>query len=50
MNVRVADNNSTYYGEADRHLKGRSRKHIGISSLTFKKTSHQRRAQFVANF
>ena len=50
MNIRVADINSTYYDEADRHLKGRSREHIGISSLIFKKTSHQRRAQFVAIF
>ena len=29
---------STYYGETDRHLKVRSREHIGISPLTFKKT------------
>ena len=29
---------STYYGETDRHLKVRSAEHIGISSLTFKKT------------
>ena len=27
-----------YYGETDRHLKVRSAEHIGISSLTFKKT------------
>ena len=30
--------NSTYYGKTDRHLKGRSGEHIGISPLTFKKT------------
>ena len=29
--------NSSYYGEADRHLKVRSREHIGISPLTFGK-------------
>ena len=34
--------NSTYYGETDRQLKVRSREHIGISPLTFKK----RKAQF----
>ena len=27
-----------YYREADRHLKVRSREHVGISHLTFKKT------------
>ena len=30
--------NSTYYGKTDRHLKVRSGEHIGISTLTFKKT------------
>ena len=30
--------NSSYYGETERHLKLRSGEHIGISSLTFKKT------------
>ena len=30
--------NSTYYGEMDRHLKVRSREHIGILPLIFKKT------------
>ena len=30
--------NSTYYGETDRYLKVRSREHIGISPLIFKKT------------
>ena len=29
--------NSSYYGEADRHLKVRSGGHIGISPLTFRK-------------
>ena len=29
--------NSSYYGETDRHLKVRSREHIGISPLTFRK-------------
>ena len=29
---------STYYGETDRHVKVRSREHIGITPLTFKKT------------
>ena len=31
--------NSSYYGEADRHLKVRSREHIGIMSLTFEKVT-----------
>ena len=30
--------NSTYYAETDRHLKARSREHIEISPLIFKKT------------
>ena len=30
--------NSSYYGEAERHLKVRSSEHIGISPITFKKT------------
>ena len=30
--------NSTYYGETDRHLKVRSRQHIGKPPLKFKKT------------
>ena len=30
--------NSTYYGETDRYLKVRYGEHIGILSLTFKKT------------
>ena len=33
---------STYYGETDRHLKVRSGEHIGISTLTFKKTKPSR--------
>ena len=31
--------NSSYYGEADRHLKVRSREHIRISPLTFGKVN-----------
>ena len=31
--------NSSYYGETDRHLKDRSREHIGISPLTFRKVN-----------
>ena len=30
--------NSSYYGEAERHLKVRSSEHVGISPITFKKT------------
>ena len=35
---------SSYYGETDRYLKIRSGEHIGISSLTFKKTKPPKKA------
>ena len=35
---------SSYYGETDRYLKIRSDEHIGISSLTFKKTTSPKTA------
>ena len=38
--------NSTYYGETDRHLEVRSREHIGISPLTFKKTKPSKVSAF----
>ena len=36
--------NSTYYGETDRYLKVRSREHIGISPLIFKKTKPSKKS------
>ena len=36
--------NSNYHGEMDRHVKVRSGKHIGVSPLTFKKTTPSRKS------
>ena len=41
---------STYYGETDRHLKVRSREHIGISPLTFKKTKPSKESAIREHF
>ena len=42
--------NSTYYGEMDRHLKVRSREHIGESPLTFTNLNHQKRSAIHNHF
>ena len=49
MNIRVADKDSSYYGETNRHLKVMSGEHIVISILVFKETKLTTK-QFVAIF